>query len=544
VYRFRDFYALTPEEENKEGTPLSFLYGDTLNLLDDAKKSKKTSLIITVDATYSGYLLNNRVYPGKFMSDRRSWGTWVSEEKGGLAPFNKPVLTHHNQTDGDPIGRVVGAKFERLWSDESRFKDDFKNPAGRYDLGSGKIVIDAEIMDPDAMLKILDGRYRTVSSGQSSPDAWCSICKHNIGKTQDFCQHYPGGRYEVEVEGTDQTKTVVMYLITGLLDYHEVSFVNIPGNAFAKVTSVADVEDTLKQVEDDLKLPHAQSLGIGTFDKYAQVTLMDSEGHTTELIRPEGADDKIPYSSDNVRGATHVSFIDLEVPASTEGDDKESPDGSMQQHSPAKVAEAILDKVQEGVDALLNKEGSMTTKTQKDAPTPEAPPSKDNKDLTTEEKVQKTLTDTIDQQKEQISELQSLADTRQSQIEARSDELSSTRDALRVALAQQLAFSRVITGHLDTHGVEKQEDFEALVGEYAERTVESLQDAVRDAIPEVRTTVGKLTDNKSEFLFDRDKGEVPVDSHMDKTNQGDPQKDTTNESAFSDEPTPDDLSDI
>ena len=337
MYRFRDFFALTPKEETKEGQPLSFLYSDTMNLLNDVHKADSVQLVITIDATYSGYLLNNRVYPGKFMSDIRSWGTWVSVDRGGLAPFDKPVLTHHEQTDGDPIGRVVGAKFVQLWNDETQFKDDFKNPVGRYQEGSGKIVIDAEIMDVDAQSKILDGRYRTVSSGQSSPDAWCSICEHNIGKTQDYCKHYPGGRYEVEVKGTDDTKTVIMYLITGFLDYHEVSFVNVPGNAFAQVTSISDVEDTLKKAEDELQVPHAQSLGVGTFDRYSRVTLMDSAGNKTDLVRPKGSKDEIPYSSDNVRGPKHVSFIDLEVPASTEGDDVQVKKGSMDEHSSAKV---------------------------------------------------------------------------------------------------------------------------------------------------------------------------------------------------------------
>ena len=107
VYRFRDFFTMAPEVDLKEGEPLPYLYGDTLNLLDSVS-SQATQLVVTIDATYSGYLLNNRVYPGKFVRDKRSWGTWISADRGGLAPFDKPVLTHHQQSDGDPIGRSTG----------------------------------------------------------------------------------------------------------------------------------------------------------------------------------------------------------------------------------------------------------------------------------------------------------------------------------------------------------------------------------------------------------------------------------------------------
>lgn len=536
VYRFRDFFTMAPEVELKEGQPLPYLYGDTLNLLDSV--SAKTQLVVTIDATYSGYLLNHRVYPGKFVRDKRSWGTWISTDRGGLAPFDKPVLTHHQQSDGDPIGRITGAKFMQLLNDEQLFLTDFKHPATQYDKGSGKIVLDVAINDEDAKLKIVDGRYMTVSSGQSSPNAWCSICKHDIAKSGDMCEHYPGVSYDVPVKGKakDETKAQVMYIITGLLDYHELSFVNIPGNAFAQVTSVSDIMKTLKQAEDDLGLDHAQSLGVGSFDRYARVALLDAEGHVTELIRPEGADDDIPYSKDNVRGASHVSLIDLEVPASTLKTDELENTGSM-------------GNAASGGYALLNKDEPMTTKTDDklDAQTPPAPPSKDKgkkpEDKTTDEKVHDLLTDKVDEQKERISDLQSLADTRQAQLDSRSEELASAREQLRTALAQQLAFSRVITGHLDTDGVESQEDFEALVGSYAERTIESLQDAVTDAIPAVRTKVSKMTDNQSSFLFDEKPVDTPVDTHRDKTNRGD-DKQRQSEPAESDQPTREDLDNL
>src|SRR3990167_1281149 len=89
------------------------VYSDAIGLVDNifgSIHSNKYVLRPVIRATHSGYLLNERVYPGTHMQD--SVGSWVSIENGGKAAYNKPILTHHNIEEGDPIGRVISAEYK------------------------------------------------------------------------------------------------------------------------------------------------------------------------------------------------------------------------------------------------------------------------------------------------------------------------------------------------------------------------------------------------------------------------------------------------
>src|SRR5690606_15407102 len=108
--------------------------------------------------------------------------TFYTEEglKGGLKswtqPYNKPVLTHHNAHDGEPIGRILEAQY----SDQTLS-------------GKSGLIFTVEITDPTAVEKVLDGRYHTVSIGASTDKVTCNIC--GTDRTEEWCEHYPGRRY-------------------------------------------------------------------------------------------------------------------------------------------------------------------------------------------------------------------------------------------------------------------------------------------------------------------------------------------------------------
>jgi hypothetical protein len=705
------------------------------------------------------------------MSDIRSWGTWISKERGGVAPYDKPILTHHAQDSGDPIGRVVSAKWVRLWGDQARFQDDYKSPAARYDEGSGKIVIEAAILDKDAQEKVLDGRYSTFSSGQSSADAWCSVCGHNIGGTGQWCEHVPGRVYEVELDGSEDTRSFQMYLITSYLDYHEGSFVNIPGNAFSKVTEIkADELQTLgSQIEDSMNLEHADSYGVATLPAWSQVTLLDSAGGKTDLIRPEGAEDKIPYGRDNVRGSTQVAVIDLEHVAATADQTDSDTEGTMDYDAFAKAniarsmfyadgpvevnkrsrssdrllygaytffrtitteddghqhvldlevnlrtgdvlgytsltadsspehahtvemtiedlnalrkglkgktgspltgdkdththkfqlafgaadsmgdefmsLEEILDRIQElercidtneltdlqvrrlrpvaddlevlekvGCDSkaiqavrrkskdstfcgpgrsfpvpdaahfhaarklvhrlkasaedkaeihqriirrgktlgcggkndtaaggvfarLLQGNGEMDKDKTKDndaqtPPAPDAPGTAQDENqevFSVEEltKLTKQQSDTIDRLEGEVKTLQSTADSRQAQNEKLVEENTDLRDSIRRGLAERLVFARMISGHADTRDLTDESDYQSLAEEYAKRTVDSLEDAVKDSLPEVHKALEDHTGGRMRFLTDTDESTDPVGRHGQRTSDDGPSNDT------------------
>ena len=169
------------------------------------------NLICEVDATHSGTLINNRIYPPDSMEKGvKSW----------TKPYKKPVLINHDDTS-DPVGRVIKAKyFKTLRGEETK---DYKPILKRSD-GYGFQRLTVKVTDPTAIQKILDGRYETVSVRMNTDHAWCSIC--NIDWSNDGpCEHMPGQMYDNKLA----------YITTGDLSYREVSFVNIPADEFAGV---------------------------------------------------------------------------------------------------------------------------------------------------------------------------------------------------------------------------------------------------------------------------------------------------------------------
>jgi len=300
---FRDFFHL--KADIHEGKALPFLKKDCLNFMADQKDS--TKLRVNINATQSGYLLNRRVYPGRFVKDKSVWGTWCDEKHGGCAPYNKPILTHHNH-HGEPIGRVVAAEFVQHWDDQ-RLQKDYQNPATGDDNGSGTVQVVGMITDSEAIQKILDGRYNTVSTGQNSNHAYCSICGQDW-KQDGICEHRPGKHYE---EDSDEDVGRLCYIITGPLNYRELSYVNIPANVNA-VTVGAELSDELGEFAAELgdaELAQQEGgLAYSTvdIDSYAGISCIDSEGNETDLIRSEDGDESLPRT----RTQIVMSKLDLD----------------------------------------------------------------------------------------------------------------------------------------------------------------------------------------------------------------------------------------
>ena len=272
------------------------LFSDTKSLMNDLFGSGAPTngykVVSQIRATHSGYLCNNRVYPGKHMAD--SVGTWCDAAHGGTASFNKPVLIHHRQSDGmfggvatDPIGRIIAAKFDKI-KDGDEFINDYRKPATGTDFGSGFITLTASITDPEAIQKVIDGRYDSVSVGFNTKNAICSICGEdwlNPKKDSD-CEHQPGMRYE------EEKNSYLCYLVTGPMDYREVSYVNVPAQPNAKTLS-NNIEALQGAVAGDSSKPF---VSYGDNSSVLALSICDAEGHTVDLVMLDGAKDSLPDS--------------------------------------------------------------------------------------------------------------------------------------------------------------------------------------------------------------------------------------------------------
>lgn len=276
--KFRDYITLS--EESRQ------VPEQLLRTWDSSEAMEGKSLLIKIDATHSGRITNRRVYPGTKM--KKAAKSWISTDRGGSSTFDKPVLKNHDQ-NADPLGRVINAQYVHLKNGQD-FSQDYLMP----DLngpGSGFIRLTANISDQDAIEKFLDGRFMTVSTSQSSDKTTCSICDKEMippflrylmgmDEDEDACQHIPGRVYEIK-DGKKKKK-MLCYAITGELEYHEVSAVNSPGDAFAKVSEITsgDHKDS-KEIEMDANSYEFVSVEDGA--RIHTFRVADSEGN---ILRP------------------------------------------------------------------------------------------------------------------------------------------------------------------------------------------------------------------------------------------------------------------
>ena len=154
-----------------------------------------------------------------------------------LTPYNIPVLRHHSSFD-DAIGRVVDAsyvptkngfdsamyaKLDTITVDDKKFvktlrkiKDVLYSPDNT---GMGHAVDTSNITDEDAITKILNHTYDSVSMGYGFNRLVCSEC----GKDIFECEHMPGKDY-----GHGK-----VFIVFDGLEYLEKSYVNEPADPLA-----------------------------------------------------------------------------------------------------------------------------------------------------------------------------------------------------------------------------------------------------------------------------------------------------------------------
>lgn len=215
----RTFYSLQEHQQKKlvpkEGITemigtIQPVNQENLNVLNESAKGKKgRKLIIKMEAIHVGRTKNFTYYTEEGL--KAGLHTWTQ-------PYNKPVLTHHNEHNGEPIGRILEASYEETTL-----------------AGKPGLVFTVEVTDPTAQEKVLDGRYSTVSIGASTNKVTCNIC--GTDRTESWCDHYPGEKYG---EGEDSQTA---HLIVGETYGREVSYVNTPADENAGNRSVSISED-------------------------------------------------------------------------------------------------------------------------------------------------------------------------------------------------------------------------------------------------------------------------------------------------------------
>lgn len=207
-------------------------------------------LVVQMEAIHVGRTKNFTFYTKDgLVSGLESW----------TKPYNKPVLTHHNDMHGEPIGRILSASFQELTAS-----------------GKPGLVFTAEITDKQAIPKVLDGRYATVSIGASTDRVTCNIC--GTDRTQEFCEHIRGESYE----------DITCHYIVGTTMGREVSYVNVPADEYAGNVSVVIAESVENQPSNEPPLAFTES-ALGGSDMLEE--MVDSvKEESNEVVSEETND--------------------------------------------------------------------------------------------------------------------------------------------------------------------------------------------------------------------------------------------------------------
>jgi hypothetical protein len=225
---------------------------------DSAKSEAPLSLLAEIAVTHANIVNANwGYYPEAHV--KASISSW-------LEPYNKPVLFNHDDK-GQPLGRIVGSIYKA-----SPVAAKIKNLKRAIDdqnyRGAGYIQNLTNVADSDAVQRVLDGRYDTVSVHGDSSALICSICNQNwleYGK----CNHRFGQEYEME-DGHE----ALAYWRSGDLMWDELSFVNMPADPFARIVT--------RQVGGDMK-----DSVLETYS-YKDVTVSDKQVVDTSRGRVSG----------------------------------------------------------------------------------------------------------------------------------------------------------------------------------------------------------------------------------------------------------------
>lgn len=130
------------------------------------------------------------------------------------APYRKPLIEHHNEENGQIIGRIIDAEYIT------------KNTLS----GTPTLKFTVNVPDERAKKDIKSGLLATTSIGATAHDVRCSICGSHIESAEEGCPngHERGGNYNGETCYWD------IYSIEG----KELSFVVVPADPYSQKTAV------------------------------------------------------------------------------------------------------------------------------------------------------------------------------------------------------------------------------------------------------------------------------------------------------------------
>jgi hypothetical protein len=319
IIKYNDFVQINPDKrilslDKKEKVQI------TDNIINRAYSGGK-GLVITYDLSHSGRRINNRIYSTK------------GQQKGIdslTEPYAKPILLNHDQSS-EPIGRFIGGEWQNLYDEASDFlqssqaimdihnvfaEDDpgkIYNTLKSFDLinnkkwpGLGRMRVQANITDEEAIKKFMDGRYLTFSAGSTTNRHVCSICESDWSQ-DGMCEHRHGQQYDGET----------CVFITGDFIVLEGSVVNTPADDLSQIVHMemrdsnesSEITDYIKSPEEIIMTDSTYELGDKNETRIQETEQVDAYKEET---KEEGSkEEKVEKKYDHEMSISESAMMEL-----------------------------------------------------------------------------------------------------------------------------------------------------------------------------------------------------------------------------------------
>jgi hypothetical protein len=437
----------------------------------------KAALKPRIECIHSGMTRNKTFYPAEKLKgnpmDHSGVYSWTN-------PYPKPMLKNHDHTS-EPTGRIENAMY-----------------VTNSVTGKESLVIIPTITDPDAIEKVMDGRYMTVSIGATTDAAICSICGTNLVE-EGWCGHEKGEKYDGQE----------CYWIVGNLFFDECSWVNVPADSDAQVIDKGEpvmmeafaendgvyYDLTKEQTDKDYILTEQVA------KTYGLVTDSSPEGKNPGE-KKEGTDDM----TEEERLAQEAAAKAATEAASANPEGDPAPEGTKtEEGTEGTPTPSAADGTTEGA--------AEPTGTEESNGAPEGTEGTQEKAADQEEEKE---TDDVNALSEKVKELE----LRVSELEAENQTLLSSNTDLSAQLHKSLA-ERVVDLRISL-GKPGTDDREAAIATYVSRSRESLEDSLADLQLEQQNVRGYIQQRADNTVTNPAGGAVGGEKHQTITTESKP----------------------
>ena len=236
------------------------------------------SIMVDIEAIHSRITRNNTYYSPNCLKESVPY--WTN-------PYKVPVIMHHNEKDGQIIGRVHSVEYTEV------------NTRGN----TPALIFTANVGDEEGKKGIKNGTLSTVSIGVIAHDLRCSICGTNLAE-EGLCEHEKGEYYDVEGEQR------LCYWIIEKMEPKEVSYVIVPSDAYAHNLRVYDaVKKKKSEVKESVEFnnPFAELIEatkVKVEDAKEGKQIDEEVGKTADVNKSEEKPEDKAIENENIEGQT------------------------------------------------------------------------------------------------------------------------------------------------------------------------------------------------------------------------------------------------